>query len=99
MCAEESHDAGERTSVNDRVGVTVLEGAADLTGKLARRAFSQPAVRDDVVEHLPSVDVLKDHIVVVLLEGGGESAPVVRKTMRPRRRLTGYSIMLRMPQT
>ena len=61
-------EAFRLTSINDRIRMAILERAADLPGKLARAPFSQPAVRDDVVEHLPAIDVL-GHKVVVVLEG------------------------------
>lgn len=61
-------DTDQRTSVNDTVGVTVLESRADLPRKLPRCTLPQTPVRDDVVEELPSVHVLKDHVVVVWVD-------------------------------
>lgn len=54
------------TSVHNRIGMAVLERTADLPCELASAPFSQSTVRDDVVEHLASVDVLEHHVVVVL---------------------------------
>lgn len=45
--------------------MAVFEGAADLPRELAGRALAEPAVADDIVEHLATRDVLKDHVVVV----------------------------------
>ena len=48
--------------------MAVLERAPDLARKLARDALAQLPVADDIVEHLPAVDVLKHHIVMVLVD-------------------------------
>ena len=53
--------------MNDIVQMAILEGTANLTRKLACHPFSQTAVADDVVEHLAAVDILSNHVVVVLV--------------------------------
>jgi len=63
--------------MNDRIGMAVLERTPNLPRKLPRAPFPQSSVGDDVVEHLAAVDVLEDHVVVVLCiqigdEGKGE---------------------------
>ena len=53
--------------MNDIVQMAILEGAPNLTRKLACHPFSQTAVTNDVVEHLAAVDILSNHVVVVLV--------------------------------
>lgn len=48
------------------VPVAVIERACNLSTKLPGLLFLQPAVRDDVVKHLASVDVLEQHIPVII---------------------------------
>ena len=55
-----------QVAVNYAVAVAVVEGAGNLATKLARLLFLELAVRDDVVEHLATVDVLKEHVPVVI---------------------------------
>lgn len=52
--------------MNYAVAVAVVKGAGNLATKLARLLFLELAVRDDVVEHLTTVDVLKEHVPVII---------------------------------
>lgn len=54
--------------MDDVVLVAVVDGAGDLPGKLSGDALAEAAVADDVVEHLAAVDILEDHVVVVLVD-------------------------------
>jgi hypothetical protein len=53
-------------AVYDAISVAVVQCTGDLAGELARLLFLQTAMRDDVVEHLSSVDELEEHIPVVV---------------------------------
>ena len=57
-----------RTSVNHVVLMTIFKGTSDLTSELARDTLAKAAVTDNVVEHLPTVDVLEHHVIVVLMD-------------------------------
>jgi len=67
-CERRREEKKRRTSVGDVVLVTVVDGTGDLPGKLSGDALPEAAVADDVVEHLAAVDILKDHVVVVLVD-------------------------------
>jgi len=54
--------------MDDVIPMTILESAPDLPGKLSRHTFSQSSVADDKIEHLSTIDILKDHVVVVLMD-------------------------------
>jgi hypothetical protein len=56
--------------MNDTVPMQITQCAADLPRKLPGGAFTQAAVSNDVIKHLPAIDVFLNHIVVVLLEEG-----------------------------
>lgn len=56
---------GTPTPMDDVVLVAVIQRTPDLPCKLACHALPQPPVTDDVVQHLPPVDVLEHHVVVV----------------------------------
>lgn len=51
--------------MHDAVPVTVIQGTGDLTSKFPGLLLLELAVRDDVVQHLASVDVFKQHIPVI----------------------------------
>lgn len=54
--------------MDDIVLVAVVDGASNLPGKLPGNAFPQPTVTNDVVEHLAAVDILGDHIIMMLVD-------------------------------
>lgn len=54
--------------MDDRISVTVIQCAGDLSGKLSRRPFSQPPMTNDIVQHLTAVDKLEDHVIVVRMD-------------------------------
>lgn len=56
------------TAMNNRVCMTVFESRADLSSELASASLSQAAMRDNVVQHLASVDVLEDHVIVIRID-------------------------------
>ena len=56
------------TAMHDIVLVAVVQGTSNLSRKFSRNAFPQAAMTDDVVEHLPAIDVLEHHVVVVLVD-------------------------------
>lgn len=47
------------------VSMAIIECGAHLTGELARDTLTETSMTDDVVEHLPSVDVLRDHVIMI----------------------------------
>jgi hypothetical protein len=51
--------------VDDAVPVAVIQRAGDLAGELAGLLLLQFAVRNDVVQHLTSIDIFKEHVPVV----------------------------------
>lgn len=53
------------TSVNDAVPMAVLERTTDLSCEFSGCPLAKTSMADDVVEHLSTVDVFKDHIIVV----------------------------------
>lgn len=53
-------------SMDDAVSVAVVERAGNLAGELAGLLLLETAVRDDIVEHLASIDKLKQHVPVVV---------------------------------
>ena len=66
------------TSVDDIVQVAIFQSTADLTGKLPRNAFPQPTVADYVVEHLASIDVFENHVVVMVVDNHLSHATDIR---------------------
>ncbi len=58
----------QQTAVNDVVLVAIVEGASDLSCEFASNALAQSTMADDVIEHLTAVDILKDHVVVMLMD-------------------------------
>ena len=52
----------------DVVLVAILEHAPDLTHKLPRDIFPWATVADDIVQHLTTIDVFENHVVVVLMD-------------------------------
>lgn len=54
--------------MHDVIPMAIIQRTANLPRKFARDAFPQAAVGDNVIEHLPAVDVLEDHVVVVLVD-------------------------------
>jgi len=54
--------------VDDVVLVALVDGTGDLAGKLSGDALTEAAMANNVIEHLAAVDILKDHVVVVLVD-------------------------------
>lgn len=52
--------------MDDAVSVTIVESTGDLSAELACLLLLEFAVGDDVVEHLTTVDILKQHVPVVV---------------------------------
>lgn len=53
-------------SVNNAVAVAIVESACDLASKLASLLLLQPSMRDDVIQHLATIDVFAKHVPVVV---------------------------------
>jgi len=53
-------------TVDNAVAVAVVECTGNLATKLTRLLLLQATVRDDVVKHLTTVDVFKQHVPVVI---------------------------------
>ena len=47
--------------------MTITECTAYLPRKLLGHAFPEASVADDVVEHVSTIDVLEDHVIMILL--------------------------------
>lgn len=52
--------------MDNAVAVAIVEGTRNLTAELAGLLLLELAVRDDVVEHLTTVDILEEHVPVVI---------------------------------
>ena len=68
----------ELTSVNNIVLVTVIKCTTNLPREFACDPLAQTTVTDDVVKHLATVDVLEDHVIVVLVNDHLAHAAYVR---------------------
>jgi hypothetical protein len=53
--------------MNNTVQVAVFQRTPNLPRELPGHSLAEPPVADDVVQHLSSIHVLKDHIVVMLV--------------------------------
>jgi hypothetical protein len=53
--------------MNNTVQVAVFQSTPNLPRELPGNSLTKPSMADDVVQHLSSVHVFKDHIVVVLV--------------------------------
>ena len=56
------------TSMNDIIEMTILQRTPNLPRKLSRHPFSQSSVSDDIVQHMTSIDILENHIIVMLMD-------------------------------
>ena len=54
--------------MNDVVEMTILQRAPNLPSKFSRHPFPQSSVTDDVVQHLTSIDILENHVIVMLVD-------------------------------
>ena len=54
--------------MNDVVEMAILQRTPNLPCKLSRHPFPQSTVTDDIVQHLTSIDILKNHIIVMLVD-------------------------------
>ena len=54
--------------MDDVVLVAVLQRTPDLPRKLPGDPFTESSMGDDIIEHLPTRDVLEDHVVVMLVD-------------------------------
>lgn len=52
--------------MNDAVSVTVIKRTGNLAPEFPRLLLFQSAVGDNVIEHLASIDILEEHIPVVI---------------------------------
>ncbi|KAI7498668.1 protein kinase [Hortaea werneckii] len=52
--------------MNDAIPVAIIECTCNLAPEFAGLLLFQPAVTDDVVQHLSTVDILKEHVPVVV---------------------------------
>lgn len=55
-----------QVSVNNTVPMTVVQSAGYLPAELASLLLLQLAVGDDVVEHLATVDILEEHVPMII---------------------------------
>ncbi len=53
-------------SVHDTVPMAVIQSTCDLSTELPGLLFFQSAMRDDVVQHLTSINILEKHIPVII---------------------------------
>lgn len=54
--------------MNDVIEMAVLQCTPNLPRKLPRHPFPQSSVTDNIVQHLTSIDILENHIVVMLVD-------------------------------
>jgi len=54
--------------MDDVVLVTIVNSTGDLPGEFSGDALPEAAMANDIIEHLSTVDILKDHVVVVLVD-------------------------------
>jgi len=66
------------TSVNNAVKMTIFQSRPYLPCKFPCYTFSQPSMTDYVVQHLPSINILEDHVVVVLMNDELSHAAYIR---------------------
>jgi len=55
------------TSMDDIVVMTITECTAYLPRKLSGGTFPKASVADDVVKHLTTIDVLANHVIMMLM--------------------------------
>lgn len=55
-----------QVAMDDAVPVTIVESTGYLTAKLAGLLLLELAMRNNVVEHLAAVDILKEHVPMVV---------------------------------
>src|ERR1700683_1194812 len=55
------------TSVYDTVPVTIIQGTANLPREFTGNSFPKPPMTDNVIQHLAAVNILKNHIVMMLV--------------------------------
>ena len=55
-----------QVSVNDAIPMAIIQSTCYLAAKLPSLFLLQPAMRDDVVQHLTSIDILKQHVPMVI---------------------------------
>lgn len=67
MTASEDRDVS-LTAVHDIVLVTIIQRAPNLSCKLSRDTLTEPPMTDNIVQHLAPVDILEDHVVMVLVD-------------------------------
>ena len=51
--------------VHDGISVAVIQSTSNLPAKFTRLLFLEPAMRDDVVQHLSAIDIFKEHIPMI----------------------------------
>ena len=54
--------------MNDVIEMTIFQSTSNLPRKLSRDTFTQTTVTDDVVQHLTAIDILENHIIVMLMD-------------------------------
>lgn len=57
----------QRTSMHHIVLMTILQRAPNLPRELPCYPLAQLPMADDIIKHLPAADVLRDHIIMVLV--------------------------------
>ncbi len=64
--------------MNNVIAMAVVQGTSYLASKLARDSFPQTTVANNVIKHLTTVDILKDHVVVVGMDNHLPHAAYIR---------------------
>lgn len=57
-----------QTAMHNAVPMTIVQRASDLTRKFPSDPFPQSSMADYIVQHLPPVDVLEHHVIVMLMD-------------------------------
>ena len=56
------------TSMNDVVEMAILQRTPNLPRKFSRHPFPQSTMTDDIIQHLTSIDILENHVIVMLVD-------------------------------
>ena len=54
--------------MNNVIEMAVFQCTPNLSCELSRYAFPQPPVTDDIVQHLTSINIFENHIIVMLVD-------------------------------
>lgn len=53
--------------MDDIIFMTIIQGTPNLPRKLSSDSLSKSTMADDIIEHLTSIDILENHVVMMLM--------------------------------